>query len=105
MNLIQIEGRKHVSFDCDVVAGFNKNCFFNLANLDGMYCLVLHQLRSSTGSTNPQVKRLNLKRRRLLLYVRRALRKYDNGRRLPLDIRKNKHAKRVAKINGYTILG
>lgn len=105
MNAIEIAGQKHVSFECQVVEGFDKNKYFNLKNLDGMYCLVLNQLRSSIGTKDHSTQRLNIKRRRILLYIRRALRVYDNGRRLPLDVRKNRHNKRSAKLNGYTILG
>jgi hypothetical protein len=105
MKLIELNGQKHVSFECPVVTGFDKKKYFNVNNLDGMYCLVLEQLRTSIKTKGSAAQRLNLKRRRLLIYIRRALRVYDNGRRLPLDVRIKCHNKKLAKLNGYTILG
>jgi hypothetical protein len=105
MHVKEIFGQAHVSFDCPVWKGFDKDNYFTMNSLDATYCFVLFQLRSSIRTKCPDTKDLNLKRRRLLIYIRRACRVYGKGRRLPLDVCKTAHKNRVSKLKGYTILG
>lgn len=105
MKYQEINGVLHVCFECKYNSTLGPGKFISLDSLDGMYCLLLSQLRKSSNSPYAHTKKLNLKRRRALIYIRRVLRE-RYSRLLPLDVVKgytvNNHH---AKLKGYTILG
>ncbi|MCR9888164.1 hypothetical protein NB550_11390 [Vibrio parahaemolyticus] len=105
MKYQEINGVLHVCFECKYDSTLGPGKFISLDSLDGMYCLLLSQLRNSTSSPYAHIKKLNIKRRRALIYIRRVLRE-RYSRPLPLDAVKgytvNNHH---AKLKGYTILG
>lgn len=105
MKFRTIAGRKEVSFECPYDATLGGDVWMDIENLEGMYCFLLDLLRRTSSIRFEKTQKLNVKRRRTLMYIRKALRSLGN-RRLPLHVVKGVTSKRHnAKLKGYTILG
>ncbi len=100
-----INGQKQVCFECPYDPTLGQDRWVPVDMLEGMYGLLLCQLRGGRGVPSCQQSHINIKRRRALIYIRRALRMVAN-KRLPLDLVKQHRVKgKHAKFGVYTIMG
>jgi len=104
MKFRTVEGDIQVSFECTIDPMLCSDKWFSVDILDGMYCLLLNYLHQTSRSPESKTKKLNIKRRRTLIYIRRAIR-HLSGRKLPLQVVKQSVRNKPAKLSGYTIIG